>query len=128
MTELTGITWDHPRGYAALEALSACYAQKHGIEITWKRRSLKDFGDAPVHRLADRFDLLVMDYPHCGLAEAEGALLPWDAGEIEARLYPDCADWPMVRSFRRGSRLWALPVDAAFQCAACRTGGSTPTE
>ena len=51
--ELKGITWDHARGYNPLIPVSAEFCKAHpGVEISWKKRSLKDFEDFPVSRLA----------------------------------------------------------------------------
>ena len=66
MITLRGITWDHPRGYAPLAASVAPYAQAHSVRVEWERRSLKDFGDAPLPELARDYDLLIIDHPHVG--------------------------------------------------------------
>ena len=43
---LTGITWDHPRGYDSVLGASAAYAaQRRDVEIYWDRRSLQAFAD-----------------------------------------------------------------------------------
>lgn len=118
MIELTGITWDHPRGYAPLQG----NAQVRGVRVNWERRSLKDFGDASLVDLAKRFDLLVLDHPHAGEAAAGGSLLPLDdllpAEEIEGIRLP--ANGPSFESYRYAGHLWALPVDAACQVASFR--------
>lgn len=75
---LKGMTWDHPRGYAPLERLSARYGERRGVDIAWDRRSLKDFGDSPVDVLARKYDLLVIDHPHVGISAEQGVLVPLD--------------------------------------------------
>src|SRR3546814_3542728 len=38
-------------------------------------RSLRDFGEAPIDVLADRVDLIVVDHPFSGRAQASGCLI-----------------------------------------------------
>ena len=76
---LSGITWDHPRGYEAIRAVSEVFCEKHpGVEIRWDVRSLKDFGDYPVTLLAENYDLIMLDHPHLGSAVRARALVPLD--------------------------------------------------
>jgi len=122
MIELTGITWDHPRGYAPLVAVSGEIERTHGIRVTWDKRSLKDFGDADVQTLARDYDLLVIDHPHVGEAADSGCLLPIDEvapAESLAELEGQSAG-PSYPSYRYNHRQWALPLDAACQVAAYR--------
>ena len=63
--ELKGITWDHARGYNPLIPVSAEFCKAHpGVEISWKKRSLKDFEDFPVSRLAEMYDMIMIDHPY----------------------------------------------------------------
>src|SRR3546814_2818439 len=72
-TRLKGITWDHPRGYDPLAGSLAGFRAAHpDIEVSWERRSLRDFGEAPIDVLADRVDLIVVDHPFSGRAQASG--------------------------------------------------------
>lgn len=113
---LNGMTWDHPRAYKGLEAASAIYASKFGVHISWRKRSLQAFADAPIEQLANENDLIILDHPHVGLiAEAESLLplqMPEDAsfsslgGSLESYLWKD--------------QLWAYPIDAACQVAVKR--------
>jgi multiple sugar transport system substrate-binding protein len=122
MLKLRGITWDHPRGYQPLEACSAHYAQTFGVEVAWERRSLKDFGDVPVDRLARDFDLLIIDHPHVGLAARTRCLRPLDACLPPATLaaLARVSAGPSHASYDYGGRQWALAIDAALQVAAFR--------
>ena len=71
MTKLRGMTWNQPRAYDPLVAVSALYGQRHpGVEISWERRSLQDFEHYPVEDLAARYDLIIIDHPHVGEAAA----------------------------------------------------------
>ena len=67
--KLTGITWNHTRGYLPLVATAQRFADQHpDVSIEWHRRSLQEFADFPIERLAERFDLLVIDHPFAGHA------------------------------------------------------------
>lgn len=121
MIELRGITWDHPRGLQPLAASEAAYAREHGVRISWRARSLKDFGDAPIDALAADHDLLVIDHPHVGLAAKTGCLAPLDdllPRNTLDRLAAESAGPSHASYFYRG-RQWALAVDTAMQ-ASCR--------
>ena len=73
---LTGITWDHPRGYDPLIASSALYEKLFGVKVDWNKRSLTNFGDQSLVELADNFDLLIIDHPHTGIASFTNCLFP----------------------------------------------------
>lgn len=79
MTELTGITWNHTRGYLPMVATAQRFSELHSdISITWQKRSLQQFADAPLADLAARFDLMVIDHPSIGEAAHRQLLLPLD--------------------------------------------------
>lgn len=119
---LQGITWDHPRGYAPLEALAPEIESRFGCRIDWTRRSLREFGDTSVTELARRFDLLIIDHPHCGQAARDGVLLPLDTLLTQAELSDITTDpaGPPLASYQLDGHLWALPIDAAMQSACLR--------
>ena len=122
MITLRGITWDHPRGYQPLLASIAPYAQEFGVTIEWDKRSLKDFGDAPIDALAEKYDLLILDHPHMGLAFATGCLLPLDE-YIDADTLASLAEQSAGAShasYNYKGHQWALANDAAVQCSAYR--------
>jgi multiple sugar transport system substrate-binding protein len=117
MIELTGITWDHPRGYAPLMA----NAEGAGVRVAWQRRSLKDFGDATLADLARQFDLVVLDHPHIGEA-ARGSILPLDS-LLSASMLDELGNpsaGPSFSSYHFAGHQFALPVDAACQVASYR--------
>ena len=61
---LTGLTWDHPRGYAPLLAGVAEYQQQNPeINIQWDRRTLREFGEAPIEQDVENYDLIIVDHP-----------------------------------------------------------------
>lgn len=111
-----GLTWDHPRGYAALTAAA-------GELIAWDRQPLEGFEAHPIADLTARYDLVVLDHPHVGEAVAGDCLLALE----EVFAPPEIAAWgeaaigPSLASYRHGGRHWALPLDAATQVMAART-------
>lgn len=122
MITLKGITWDHPRGYAPLSAASPLYEQERDVSVAWQKRSLTAFGDESLQELSRRYDLLIIDHPHVGGAMAAGWLVP-----LEEVVSPDIlhtlalqSAGPSFESYHYGGHQWALPVDAAVQCAAMR--------
>jgi multiple sugar transport system substrate-binding protein len=122
MIQLSGITWDHPRGYAPLVAAQSRYATTHGVDVAWRKRSLKDFGDASLESLAEQFDLLVIDHPHMGVAHEARCLLPYDVllpGGSLAAMRGSSAGLSF-ESYHYAGQQWALPIDAACQVAAYR--------
>lgn len=116
MTSLKGMTWDHPRGYDPMIAVSAAWRQDHGVSVEWDKRSLQDFESYPVEKLAREYDLIVIDHPHVGQITAEGCLHPLpDAPEI-ARASAGLS-YP---SYNWQGKQWAYPIDAATQVQAIR--------
>jgi multiple sugar transport system substrate-binding protein len=73
---LRGLTWDHPRGYAPLLGGAPEYEKQYPrIKIHWDRRTLREFGEAPIEQYLDRYDLLIVDHPFMGFAAAHEALV-----------------------------------------------------
>ena len=114
-----GLTWDHPRGYRALEA--AAERLGHGL-LLWDRQKLEGFESRPIQELAADYDLLVIDHPHIGEAVAQGCLTPLE----EVFAAGDIADWQArtigqaAASYRWSGQHWALPLDVAAQVMASR--------
>lgn len=110
----TGLTWDHPRGYKALEAAS------ESGPVTWSRQPLEGFESHPIADLASRYDLLVLDHPHIGEAIAEDCLRSiedWFApADIEA--WASGTIGAALESYRWDGRHYALPLDIAMQVMA----------
>ncbi|WP_231920320.1 ABC transporter substrate-binding protein [Microlunatus soli] len=112
------MTWNHRRGRAPLT--EAC--SQTGIPIDWEARSLAEFEDTPITELAARYDLIAIDHPFAGQAEATGALV--DLADV---LPPEVLDeqrsgsvGPSFDSYRIAGHQWALPMDAAAQVSAWR--------
>ncbi len=123
MTNLKGMTWDHPRGYDPMVATSAAFAKKHpGVSITWEKRSLQAFADAGMEELAREFDLIVIDHPHVGLVSRAGCLEPLDLAGFDEEMAFLAQETlgPSHPSYHYDGHQWALAIDAATQVACFR--------
>ena len=123
MKQLRGITWNHSRGFVPVIAAAQRFCELHpGVAITWEKRSLKKFGDAPVEVLAERYDLLVIDHPWAGFAARNRIVLPLEKHLPEAYL-KDQSENSVGKSYEsycfEGFQS-ALPIDAAAPVAAYR--------
>jgi multiple sugar transport system substrate-binding protein len=122
-TTLTGITWNHTRGWLPLAAAAQRFMDaRPDVRITWEKRSLQEFADYPIQRLAERFDLIVIDHPFAGYAAAHPTLLPLDEFLPADYLADQRANsvGASYRSYEAGGHLWALPIDAAAPVASWR--------
>ena len=117
-----GLTWDHPRGYAALEEAASQARSRGEIDITWERQPLEGFESSAIDELAERYDLIVLDHPHVGDAVAAQCLLPLDQCFDADQLGAWCAAsvGHSFDSYHLAGHQWALPLDAATQVAALR--------
>lgn len=123
MVHLRGITWNHPRGLAPLQATAAEFQRLNpGVSITWDVRTLKEFGDFPLEPLCQKYDLIILDHPFIGTGAGKRLVLPLDEW-LPAAFLADQAQntvGPSNRSYIWGGRQWALAVDAAAQVSAYR--------
>jgi multiple sugar transport system substrate-binding protein len=96
--------------------------QNPAIKIHWDRRTLREFGEAPIEQYLNRYDLLVVDHPFVGFAAAHGALLDLTSSMSEAEKRRFAADsvGPSWESYWYGGGLWAFPIDSATQVASYR--------
>jgi multiple sugar transport system substrate-binding protein len=120
---LKGLTWDHPRGFAPLLGGVPEYeAQNAEIKIQWDRRSLREFGEAPIEQYLERYDLLIVDHPFVGFAAAHDSLVDLASSLSDAEKIHFATDsvGPSWQSYWYANGLWALPIDAATQVAAYR--------
>jgi multiple sugar transport system substrate-binding protein len=117
-----GMAWDHPRGRAPLEAVSACWSAGRGIQVHWDARPLKDFEDQPLEELAGAYDLVLIDYPFAGTAAGSGLIAAVDDWVDPAYLADQAAHsaGPSFASYSWAGKQWALAIDAACQVAAVR--------
>ena len=116
LIRLRGIAWNHSRGFTPMVATAQRYGELHPqVEITWEKRSLQAFADAPIEKLAEQFDLLVIDHPFAGFAAAHPVL--HDFNQIASpELLADLRTHTTGDSFESydydGNRC-ALPIDGA---------------
>jgi multiple sugar transport system substrate-binding protein len=121
--KLKGLTWDHPRGYAPLIAGAREYDRAHpDVEISWDRRTLREFGEAPIEQYAARYDLIIVDHPFVGFAAAHDVLvdLAPHITPVEREVFAADSVGPSWNSYWYSGGLWALPIDAATQVASYR--------
>lgn len=120
---LSGITWDHPRGYAPLATSIERYkAVRPDVTIEWTTRSLREFGELSLDALATRYDMIVFDHPFVGQAHKLGLL-----ADLTPHIKPEQRKWldagalgASWRSYQWKGGIYGLPVDAAAQVAAWR--------
>ncbi|HEY1806974.1 MAG TPA: extracellular solute-binding protein [Acidobacteriaceae bacterium] len=120
---LRGITWNHSRAFPPLVATAQRFEELHpGVQIEWRKRTLHEFGHQSLATLARDFDLLVIDHPMCGDAEAQGILtnlLPLlSPSEIDDQNGDSMGSSWASYLFHDG--LYALPIDAAAPAASFR--------
>ncbi|MCZ2151625.1 MAG: extracellular solute-binding protein [Bryobacterales bacterium] len=124
MIQLTGITWNHTRGYLPVAAAAQRFSELNPeVTIRWEKRSLQQFADEPVEKLAERFDLLVIDHPFAGYAAEHEVLLPLDEW-LPREFLDDQRRGSVGRSFESytyGERQWALAIDAAAPVSGWRS-------
>jgi len=128
---ISGLTWDHPRGFNALNEAARLHGSDQPL-IRWHKQPLEGFESAPISSLAAKYDLVVLDHPHVGEAVAENCLIPID--ELFAADHIDA--WraqtigPALSSYHFDGNLWALPLDVATQLVVRRADvfGFAPAE
>src|SRR5689334_4763715 len=113
---LAGIAWNHSRAFPPLVATAQRYEEIHpGVRIHWEKRSLDEFGHAPIDQLASRFDLIVIDHPWAGFAFEKNLvrdLKPLLAASA-VRDFARNSIGATFESYCYAGRLLALPIDAA---------------
>ena len=120
---LRGITWNHSRGFTSVTATAQRFEELNpGVRISWDKRSLQEFADKPVDKLAQTYDLLVIDHPWTGFAARNGFLLAMDDWLNEAFLrdQKDNSVGYSYVSYNFNKKQWALPIDAATPVAVSR--------
>jgi multiple sugar transport system substrate-binding protein len=114
--QLTGIAWDHSRAFPPLVATAQRYEETHpGVRIHWHKRTLDEFGHAPIDALAQKFDLIVIDHPWAGYCFEKQ--LVFDLFRIApaaavSELKQNCIGQSFA-SYVYQDQLLALPIDAA---------------
>lgn len=112
-----GLTWDHPRGFNALDR-----AGRQDAIIQWDRQPLEGFESAPIADLCASYDLVVLDHPHLGEALANDCLWPLEKVfcQNDLQQIAKSSIGPSYRSYEMAGSAWALPLDAASQVMALR--------
>ena len=121
-TVLTGMTWDHPRGFESVVACNDLIEAEFGATVEWSARSLLQFGDQHVREFAEGRDLMVIDHPHVPDAVVDGAVIAMDDlvdQDSLVRLARESAG-PSHESYRFRGKIWALAIDAATQVSVYR--------
>ena len=120
---LKGITWNHSRGFVSVVATAQRFEEMNpGVRIVWEKRSLQEFADAPVQRLAENYDLLIIDHPWAGFAVDKGVFVPLEQ-HLSAEFLADQAANSVGKShesYNFDGRQTALAVDAATPVASYR--------
>lgn len=122
--QLTGTSWNHTRGHLPMVATAQRFNEIHPeFEITWERRSLQEFADAPLDELASKFDLLIMDHPWMGTVAEEDILLPLENCVSDEFLKDQSTHsvGASYQSYTYDGHQWAVSVDAATPVASSRT-------
>ncbi len=114
--QLNGIAWDHSRAFPPLVATAQRYEETHpGVRIHWQKRTLDEFGHAPIDDLARKFDLIVIDHPWAGFCFENN--LVHDLKQITpASVLEELEKNSIGQTFNSyvwQDRLLALPIDAA---------------
>ena len=120
---LNGITWGHSRGLTPLLAAAQRYTELHPhITINWKKRTLQEFADFPIEKLAETYDLLIVDHPWVGCANATKCVLPLDEFLPSAYLQDQLENTVGYShlSYEFAGKQWALAIDAATPVASYR--------
>lgn len=117
-----GLTWDHPRGFNALDRAAREAREQGTLSIFWETQPLEGFESAPIADLCARYDLVVLDHPHVGEAVEAGCLYSMEeifGPDLLTSLEQDTVG-PCLSSYRFAGKHWALPLDAAAQVMALR--------
>ncbi|ACT60370.1 integral membrane protein [Hirschia baltica] len=120
MKSFKGLTWDHPRGKDALIAFAKLISRERDeFELQWDVQSLEGFESAPIAKLCEAYDILIIDHPHLGEACAHNCLQPWDnfLTPEQQQSLDEKTVGPSLPSYVMNDQLWALPLDAATQVA-----------
>ncbi len=121
--KLRGITWNHSRGFVSVVATAQRFCElRPEVDISWEKRSLQEFADAPIQGLAEQYDLLVIDHPWAGYVAYSKVLMPLQE-IIPADFMSDQAENTVGHShpsYIFAGEQCALAIDAATPVASYR--------
>jgi multiple sugar transport system substrate-binding protein len=122
--ELVGIAWDHSRAMPPLVATAQRYEEMYpGVRIHWQKRTLDEFGHAPIDLLAQKFDLIVVDHPWAGFC-FEKELVHDLKPLVPAAALIELEKNSVGRTFNSyvwNGKILALPIDAAAPAPSWRS-------
>ncbi|MEL0456531.1 extracellular solute-binding protein [Flavobacteriaceae bacterium SZ-1-7] len=123
MIHLKGIAWNHTRGFTSVVATAQRFEELNpNVRITWEKRSLQAFADAPLDELTNQYDLLIMDNPHVSIAARDKVLLPFD-DYLSNDFLKELAENSVGKSnasYHVEGKQWTLATDAATPIATWR--------
>jgi len=121
-TQLTGMTWDHPRGLASVVNSNDLLRERCGISVNWDARSLLAFGDQHISEFYESYDLMVIDHPHVPDAVHAGAVIAFEdvATNDQLELLERTSVGQSHASYKYQGKHWALAIDTAAQVSAYR--------
>jgi multiple sugar transport system substrate-binding protein len=106
-----------------MAATAQRYSELHpDVDIVWEKRSLQAFADFSVEKLAEQYDLLVIDHPWAGYAADRALLLPLER-HVPASFLADQAGNSVGlshASYHFDGVQTALAIDAATPVASWR--------
>ncbi|MGD9328645.1 MAG: extracellular solute-binding protein [Cyclobacteriaceae bacterium] len=121
MIKLRGLTWDHPRGYDSVVAATTAFEKvRPDIQVIWRKRSLKEFGDQPLQEIVEEFDLLMIDHPFVGEAHQNQLLTRLEL-ILPKNYLSEQSDLHIGKtylSYNYHNHQYAIPIDAAAQFSA----------
>lgn len=122
ITELRGMTWDHPRGLDSLVASNELLKSSLGVSVSWDARSLLAFGDQHISEFYKDYDLMVIDHPHVPDAVHAGAVVEFERTASSAQLdeLSRTSVGQSHNSYEYQGKHWALAIDTAAQVSAFR--------
>ena len=126
ITELRGMTWDHPRGLDSLVASNQLLKSSLGVSVTWDARSLLAFGDQHISEFYKDYDVMVIDHPHVPDAVHAGAVVEFERMASIAQLeeLSRTSVGQSHNSYLYQGKHWALAIDTAAQVSAFRADKS----
>jgi multiple sugar transport system substrate-binding protein len=121
MKTLKGLTWDHPRGHRPLRAWAR---EDRSVDVRWDIQKLERFESHPIHELAERYDLLIVDHPGIGEAAEKQCIRPLEdfLTDEQSVFLQASSIGSTFESYQYGGRHWAIPIDAAAQVCALAGG------
>jgi multiple sugar transport system substrate-binding protein len=122
ITELRGMTWDHPRALDSVVHSDGLLQERCGISVKWDARSLLAFGDQHISEFYADYDLMIIDHPHIPDAVHADAVIAFEdvATKEQLELLERTSVGQSHTSYKYQGKHWALAIDTAAQVSAYR--------